>query len=136
LANKNISLKAECERGAFATCFADEVRQVIANLVSNALDATPRDGVLRVRARRTRNWEQEHLRGVRVVVADNGHGIPATVLEHIFEPFVSTKEATGVGLGLWVSDGIVRKHGGLIRVRSKANGPQTGTVFSVFFPEA
>jgi signal transduction histidine kinase len=73
---------------------------------------------------------------VKVVVADTGHGIPPAVLGRIFEPFVSTKEATGIGLGLWVSDGIVRKHGGAIRVRSNAGIQPSGTVFTIFIPTA
>jgi PAS domain S-box-containing protein len=134
LASKNIVVKEECERGAFATCFGDEIRQVLANLVSNALDATT-EGRLRVRVRRTRSWTRgEWVEGVKVVIADTGSGIPATVVEHIFEPFITTKEATGIGLGLWVSEGIVRKHGGWIRVRSQSTGSSRGTAFEVFLP--
>lgn len=132
--NRNIKVQAECERGSFATCLADEIRQVIANLVSNALDSMPEEGVLRLRVRKTRNWTRDAGKGVKIVVADTGHGIPRAILDHIFEPFVSTKETTGIGLGLWVSDGIVRKHGGTIRVRSKAGVAHSGTVFSVFIP--
>jgi PAS domain S-box-containing protein len=133
LVSKNIRVKAECERGAIATCFGDEVRQVIANLVSNAMDAMPQGGALRVRVKRSRSWAHG-VKGVKIVVADAGHGIPPGVLERIFEPFVSTKADTGIGLGLWVSDGIVRKHGGAIRVRSRANVQPSGTVFSLFIP--
>ena len=134
LTGKNILVKVEFERGAFVTCFGDELRQVIANIVSNAVDAMPNGGTLRVRVKKAGSWAQDHRQGVKIVVADSGHGIPAGVLEHIFEPFVSTKEATGIGLGLWVSDGIVRKHGGEIRVRSRTAAAPTGTVFSVFIP--
>jgi signal transduction histidine kinase len=56
------------------------------------------------------------------------------VMARLFEPFLSTKEATGTGLGLWVSEGIVKKHQGLIRVRSRVVEPARGTVFSLFFP--
>jgi PAS domain S-box-containing protein len=136
LADKNIRVRAECARGAVATCFADELRQVIANVVGNALDAMPQGGTLRVRVRKTRSWAREGLQGVKMVIADSGHGIPPEVLERIFEPFVSTKEATGIGLGLWVSDGIVRKHGGAIRVRSRAKDQPSGSVFTVFIPSA
>jgi len=134
LANKNIHVRAECERGASAICFADEVRQVIANLVSNALDATPEEGTVRLRVRRAGGWTQERSSGVRIVVADTGHGIPPAVRDRIFEPFVTTKEETGIGLGLWVSEGIVRKHGGSIHVRSSVKAQPSGTVFTVFIP--
>ncbi len=134
LAGKKIAVSLECERGAFATCFGDEIRQVVANLVSNALDATS-EGRLRVRVRRTRSWTRGlWVEGVKLVVADTGQGIPPVVVEHIFEPFVTTKEATGIGLGLWVSEGIVRKHRGWIRVRSLSEGSATGTAFSIFIP--
>jgi PAS domain S-box-containing protein len=130
LASKQIKVKEECERGALATCFGDEIRQVVANLVSNAMDATA-EGVIRLRVRVTGSWTRGMwMQGVKIVVADTGCGIPEAVVGHIFEPFVTTKEATGIGLGLWVSDGIVRKHGGWIRVRSTG----AGTVFAIFLP--
>lgn len=134
LANKSIHTKAECGRGAFATCFAEEIRQVVANLVSNALDATPIGGTLHLRVRTSRSWTKQRATGVKIVVADTGHGIPPPLLDRIFEPFISTKDETGIGLGLWVSDGIVRKHGGAIRVRSRAKTQPSGTVFTVFIP--
>ncbi|WP_158788047.1 PAS domain S-box protein [Granulicella sp. L46] len=134
LASKNIVVNAECEPGAFATCFGDEIRQVVANLVSNAMDAMPEGGRLRVRVRRSRGWAKGWVEGVKIAVADTGYGIATTVLEHIFEPFVTTKEATGIGLGLWVSDEIVRKHGGWIRVRSLSEGRVSGTAFAIFIP--
>jgi signal transduction histidine kinase len=134
LASKNILVNAECERGAFATCFGDEIRQVVANLVSNAMDAMPAGGRLRVRVRKSRGWAKGWVEGVKIAVADTGHGIAAEVVEHIFEPFVTTKQATGIGLGLWVSDEIVRKHGGWIRVRSLSEGRVSGTAFAIFIP--
>jgi PAS domain S-box-containing protein len=78
-------------------------------------------------------WENG-VPGVRVSVADTGCGISEKARRHIFEPFFTTKDATGTGLGLWVSDQIVRKHHGSVRVRSRSTGPNTGTVFSIFFP--
>jgi PAS domain S-box-containing protein len=115
-------------------CFGDELRQVFANLIGNALDAMTDGGCLRIRVRRAVSWKEDGRVGVRVLVGDTGSGIPAEVLHQIFEPFVSTKVDTGTGLGLWVSDGIVRKHGGRIRVRSACGGGRHGTVFSLFFP--
>jgi signal transduction histidine kinase len=129
-------VNTECERGAIATCLGDEMRQVIANIVSNAMDAMPLGGSLRVRVTRTRSWTEERPTGVKIVIADSGQGISPAVMDRIFEPFVSTKEATGIGLGLWVSNGIVRKHGGTIRVRSTTHAKTSGTVFTVFIPTA
>jgi PAS domain S-box-containing protein len=113
-------------------CFAGELRQLFANLVTNALDAmTPEGGRLLVRARIARKGDTG---GVRVTVADTGCGIPVEAVRHIFEPFFTTKDATGTGLGLWVSDQIIRKHQGKVWMRSRAIGDATGTVFSIFFP--
>jgi len=134
LDSKDIRVEAECERGSIAICFADEIRQVIANIVGNALDAMPQGGKLRLRVKRNRGWAHDRPHGVKIVVADSGHGIPPAVMDRIFEPFVSTKEATGIGLGLWVTEGIVRKHGGSIRVRSQAGSRHSGTVFKIFIP--
>jgi PAS domain S-box-containing protein len=113
-------------------CFAGELRQLFANLIGNALDAmTPDGGRLVVRGHNSR---QNGTLGVRVSVADTGCGISEEARRHIFEPFFTTKEATGTGLGLWVSDQIIRKHHASVRVRSRTHGSTTGTVFSIFFP--
>ncbi|MGA9354688.1 MAG: PAS domain S-box protein [Terriglobales bacterium] len=113
--------------------YAGEMRQLFANLIVNAVDATSKQGTLYLRVAPGRDWRAGR-EGVRVTVADNGSGIAAADLPRIFEPFYTTKKDTGTGLGLWVSSGIVRKHGGLIRVRSRVDGPCRGTVFSVFLP--
>jgi PAS domain S-box-containing protein len=118
-------------------CFAGEVRQVIANLVGNAIDATSSGGRLIVRARRSRNWKDSLHEGVRITVADTGTGIEAQLRHRIFEAFFTTKEETGTGLGLWVSHEIILKHQGLVHLRSRdtASGHPTGTVFQIFFPD-
>lgn len=113
--------------------YAGEVRQLFANLVVNAVDAMPRNGSLQVRVAPGHDWSTGR-EGVRISVADNGSGIPQGSLSRIFEPFYSTKKDAGTGLGLWVSIGIIRKHGGSIRVRSRADGNATGTVFFIFLP--
>jgi two-component system NtrC family sensor kinase len=68
---------------------------------------------------------------VHIVIRDTGKGIPDEILPHIFEPFFSTKDEKGTGLGLWVSYGIVQNHGGSIRVRSREG---RGTTFSIALP--
>jgi signal transduction histidine kinase len=114
--------------------YSGELRQLLANLLVNALDAMPDGGSLQVRVATGRDWS-DGREGVRITVADNGSGIPRNHLRQIFEPFYTTKKDTGTGLGLWVSRGIVQKHGGSIRVRSRASGRSTGTVFSIFLPQ-
>jgi signal transduction histidine kinase len=118
-------------------CFAGELRQVFANLIGNAIDASSDGGRLLVRARQSRNWKDPEQAGVRFVMADTGTGMEPAVLERIFEAFFTTKSVTGTGLGLWVSQEIVVKHGGLIHVRSRtvAQGAPSGTVFQIFIPD-
>lgn len=121
-------------------CFAGEIRQVFANLVGNAIDASANGGRIVIRARRSHDWKNPALAGVRFAFADNGAGMEPDVRQHIFEAFFTTKEATGTGLGLWVSHEIVLKHHGLVRVRSRcANSASpsavSGTVFEVFIPD-
>jgi PAS domain S-box-containing protein len=113
--------------------YSGEVRQLLANLLVNAVDAMNPGGSLYVRVTATRRWPDDRD-GIRLTVADNGSGIPRERLRQIFEPFYTTKKDAGTGLGLWVSHGIVHRHGGSIRVRSRSQGAHTGTVFSVFLP--
>ncbi len=118
-------------------CFAGEVRQVFANLVGNAIDASSAGGQLAVRARPSRNWKNPEQKGVRFTIADSGAGMEPAVRERIFEAFFTTKEVTGTGLGLWVSHEIIGKHRGTVRVRSRAatGGKTSGTVFQLFLPD-
>jgi PAS domain S-box-containing protein len=114
-------------------CFEGELRQVFTNLVGNALDASRNGGQITVREREATDWRTGR-KGVRVTVADKGHGMTRETLAHIFEPFFSTKGLTGTGLGLWVTLEIVQKHEGTIRARSSPSPEHHGTVFSVFVP--
>ena len=115
-------------------CFSDELRQVFANVISNSVDAMARGGRLRVRVRNGKSWNGAEAAGVTVVVVDTGDGIPQHLQRTIFEPFVTTKESTGTGLGLWVSEGIVKKHNGRIAMRSSVDPVRHGTAVSMFFP--
>ena len=123
-------------------CFAGEIRQVFANLIGNAIDASSPGGRLLARARRSHDWKNPAQAGIRFAVADTGSGMDPEIREHIFEAFFTTKEVTGTGLGLWVSHEIVLKHHGSIRVRSRsaaqanaAPKSNAGTVFEVFIPD-
>jgi two-component system, chemotaxis family, CheB/CheR fusion protein len=107
--------------------FAAELRQVFANLILNAVDALPPEGVLRVDVR-SLNGE------VRVTVADNGCGITPHGRARLFQPFFTTKIGRGNGLGLWVSEGIIRKHGGRVRVHTSTRPGRSGTAFTVVLP--
>jgi signal transduction histidine kinase len=106
---------------------AGELRQVLVNLLSNALDAMEPQGVLSIEVR-PQNDE------VRITLSDTGHGIEAPLLSHIFEPFFTTKKDSGTGLGLWVSKGIVEKHQGRLEVMSSQKDEDHGTTFVVTLP--
>ncbi len=118
-----------------ALIYDGEIRQVVANLVGNAIDALGEGGKIRLRINPSHHPRTGHP-GVALTVADTGHGMSAATLARIFEPFFSTRGATGTGLGLWVSLEIVEKHGGTLRVRSRERSPRHpgGTVFRFFLP--
>jgi signal transduction histidine kinase len=118
----------------FATVLASpgELRQVIANIVGNAIDAMRHGGRLRIRVSEESGGDDSPR--VRLTIADTGSGIPATLLPAIFEPFVTTKGETGTGLGLWVTGEIIRRNGWNIRVRSHCGPGQSGTAFSITIP--
>ena len=70
-----------------------------------------------------------------MLVADTGCGMSAATQHRVFEAFFTTKSATGTGLGLWVSEEIIRKHSGSVRVKSRT-GVGSGTFFLLFFPDS
>jgi PAS domain S-box-containing protein len=116
------------------SCLANEIRQVFANLVGNAVDAMYKNTGRRrliVRVRKAVDSKSGET-GVRVMIADTGSGIPESAKKHVFEPFFTTKTATGTGLGLWISAETMKKHEGTLRFRSRTAGPHRGTLFSVF----
>ena len=115
------------DRPARVKADANQMEQVLLNLVVNARDAMPEGGNLTIRT------ETEH-RGrdcVRLSVIDTGRGMDAATQRHIFKPFFTTKEQKGTGLGLATVRSIVRHHGGRVRVNSKTN---EGTAVHVLLP--
>ena len=109
------------------------MRQVFANLFGNAVEAVGKNGKIRLSASASHNWRTGEF-GLRVVVADNGPGIPANIRGKIFEPFFTTKGEAGTGLGLWITSGIINNSGGTLSLRSVTRPGRTGTCFSVFLP--
>jgi len=132
--SNDIKLKRRYEFAEHIQAFPSELRQLFANLVSNAMEAIGRGGQIQVRIAPGRDWTAPERSGVRIVIADNGSGIADNLRGRIFDAFVTTKAEKGTGLGLWVVRGIIAKHSGVIRVRSSARPKRSGTVFSVFLP--
>jgi signal transduction histidine kinase len=113
---------------------ADQLKQVILNLLLNAQQAMPDGGTIYVSTHASGESDPEVVRSesVLVRVRDTGRGIAPEHLPRIFEPFFSTKQdGKGTGLGLWVSYGIVQNHGGSIKVRSRSG---RGTTFTIALP--
>jgi PAS domain S-box-containing protein len=130
---KNLQISTHFDRTCELRILQGEIRQVFANIVANAIDASPEQGTLIVRVAMG-HWKSSGAPAVRVSIADQGSGIAGEVRSRIFEPFYSTKQNIGTGLGLWVSKSLVEKHGGSIRFRSRVTPGKSGTVFSVFLP--
>jgi signal transduction histidine kinase len=129
---RNIDADVKLRKAPLVVSLEGEIRQVVNNLVRNALDSMSNGGRLLVRLHPQQDWHTG-TRGIRLTVADTGEGIPAEMQAHLYEPFQTTKEMTGTGLGLWVSKGIIEKHSGRIRMRTR-RGQGHGTVFSVWLP--
>ena len=135
LEGKRIKVEKVYQNRSQIEGFPGELRQLFSNLILNAVDAMGDGGRLILHVAPSHAWSNGQRRGVRITIADNGSGIRPAELQHIFEPFYTTKKDQGTGLGLWLSHGIVQKHGGYIRVRSRSAPGSSGTVFSVFLPE-
>jgi len=132
--SRRVTLEKRLEDSAPITASPGELRQVLSNLLGNALDAVPEGGAIKVHVFQSRDWLHPWQEGVRITVADNGHGIRQEHRRSLFDPFFTTKGEKGTGLGLWVSHGIVQKYGGSIHVHSSVRPGHSGTCFSLFFP--
>jgi len=131
---RNVKVEKQLQQGLpKVMASADQIKQVILNLVLNAAEAMPEGGLVTVSTESHRDTTSGLIRGdeIRMQVADTGPGIADEYLPHIFEPFFSTKREKGTGLGLWVSLGIAQSHGGRLQV---SNRPGGGTVFSMTLP--
>lgn len=129
-----IQLKTDLRATMPVMAYAGELRQVLANLIQNAIDATPKEGSIRVRVRNSRSWAAGLAHGVSVLVCDSGYGITLQQQKRLFEPFFTTKGEHGTGLGLWISKGIIEKHGGQIELKSRTEKGRSGTCVRTFFP--
>jgi PAS domain S-box-containing protein len=139
LANSSIKVEACYATQTRILCFENDIRQVLNNLIANAIDAMRRGGRLIVRAHDAtdRSPGQSRVRhGIRITIADTGHGMSPEVRARLFEPFYTTKDLNGTGLGLWISAGIVSRHQGRLSFRSSQHPIHHGTIFSLFLPWA
>jgi signal transduction histidine kinase len=124
---KHIEVCKEMPDVLVASVYPGDFVQLVSNLVRNAVEALPAEGMLSIRLRASEGT-------ARLTVADTGRGIPLPMRARLFEAFQSDKAEAGNGLGLWICKTIVEKHGGRIQWRSSTRGKTHGTVFSVSIP--
>jgi PAS domain S-box-containing protein len=138
----NVTVSTDMPQPVSVAAFPAELRQVFTNLIANAAEAASPGGRVKVSIRPhpagalqapgAEATGQKMQAGATVTIADNGVGITAEVQPHLFQPFFTTKGERGTGLGLWVSRGIINKHGGTISLKSDTSQGAHGTVVNVF----
>ena len=132
LANSGIAVEAAYSTTKQVLCFENDIRQVLNNLIANAIDAMRTGGRLLVRAHDS--TMPDGADGVRITVCDTGSGMTAETSKRLFEPFYTTKDLNGTGLGLWISKEIVERHRGRLAVRSTQDARLHGTIFTLLLP--
>ena len=126
-----LEVECRCDRESFVLTSAGELRQVLVNLIGNAIDAMADGGKLKIRCHASDLKTSAREPRVRLTVADTGIGMSPETLSRAFDPFFTTKGSAGTGLGLWLCREILAKHGFNLRVKSKL---AKGTVFSISMP--
>jgi len=133
LSSSGIKVDKDYRTDSKVICFDGEIRQVLNNLIGNAVDAMWRGGRLRLRSQIASDW-LDGRKTLRITIADTGEGMTEVTKRRLFEAFFTTKGIKGTGLGLWISSEIARKHGGRLRFRSSRGEGCSGTVFQLFLP--
>jgi PAS domain S-box-containing protein len=132
--NQNISIEVRERMNESIVCLESEIRQVLSNLIRNAMDAMAgKAGRLLARSRDSTDWRSGQ-RGVTITIADTGSGMSRKTIDRLYTAFFTTKGIGGTGLGLWVSAEIVKRHQGRLRVRSCQRPERSWTVFQLFLP--
>jgi PAS domain S-box-containing protein len=133
LRDQNIHIEQSYTHPVHVHGFPGELRQVFTNLIANAGEAAGANGHVRIIVRPAS--PQDGRAGTIVEIADSGRGIAPHVEKKLFQPFMTTKGERGTGLGLWVSLGIVQKHGGTVRISNATEGDLRGAIVRVYLPE-
>lgn len=135
LRNKGVKLLTRSSDDAILLGSDGEIRQILSNLLSNSIDAVAQNGTIQMRVSRSRDWRNGQKPGIRMTVLDDGQGINAEIIDRVFQPFFTTKEDVGTGLGLWVVKQLAEKYRGHVTIRSSQNAQKRGTAVSVFLPK-
>ncbi len=134
IVNCGIVVRERMRARSAAMCVEGELRQVLNNLIGNAIEALPsRGGTMSLRCRDATHWKSGRA-GVMLTIADNGAGMSSETQKRIFEAFFSTKGRDGVGLGLWICSQLIEQNQGSLSVRSSQKEGRNGTVFNLFLP--
>ena len=139
IVQKKLVLERSYRAGQSIEALPGEIRQVLSNLVTNAIEASSPDGRLYLRVQPSSQWRGElRVRGLRVSVADTGSGIPEAARKRLGELFFTTKGQSGTGLGLFVTRTILSRYGGTMQLRSRvadsSASSKHGTIFALFLP--
>jgi PAS domain S-box-containing protein len=130
---KNITIERDFRECPPVRGLAGELKQVVANLVTNAVDAVPNGGLIRVQVICVESAEGKVA---QLSIEDSGPGISPSIRDRIFEPFFTTKKDVGTGLGLWITKEIVDRHNGKIEVHSGGENSSSGATFKISLPLA
>jgi signal transduction histidine kinase len=129
---KALNIEQRIEPNLTLTAVQGELKQILSNLIANAIDASQEGGKIVICARTSHHFPSGGS-GVRITIADNGVGISDENKQNLFTPFFTTKSAVGTGLGLWITKDLLEKRGGRIRFRSTDSG-RSGTVMTIYLP--
>lgn len=129
---KALHIEKRIQPGLMVCTAEGEFKQILSNLIANAVDASNEGGRVLIRARASRHFQSGHD-GIRVTVADDGLGVSPENQHKLFIPFFTTKKEVGTGLGLWVTKDLIEKRHGSIRFRSQTQA-RSGTTMSFFIP--
>lgn len=130
ISEKAVQVSLEVKGHGTVWGIGGELMQVFSNLIENAIDAVSAHGNIRIRVRDLNT----NGGNVSVSICDDGVGMSRATVGRLFQPFFTTKPDKGSGVGLWVTSGIVQKHGGSVRLRTTQSQRNHGTVFRVILP--
>jgi PAS domain S-box-containing protein len=128
---KQIKVHLALEDCPAITGLAGEIQQLVSNIISNAIDAAPVSGTLKIDASPVKLADGK---SIQLKIEDDGPGIAPENMDRIFEPFFTTKKDVGTGLGLWVCKEIAQRHGGSVKVQSNYGNGTNGAIFTVLLP--
>ena len=130
----SVEVVADYRQSSMLWCSPGEMQQILTNVLNNAAEASREARTVTIRVRDSIEWANREEHGVRITISDTGPGMTAETLHRFREPFYTTKDGTGSGLGMWVVQELVKKMNGALSIRSGTLQRSHGTTISLFFP--